>query len=411
MCSPKRCETDRVSGLPTGTVSFVFSDVEGSTRLLRRLREGYTAVLAEHRRILRDAFAKHGGHEVDTQGDSFFVAFLRPRDAVLSAVTAQRSIENHQWPPGVELRVRIGIHTGPAELVGHRYVGLAVHRAARICAAGNGGQVLLSHATWALLDDDEDELPGLELHDLGEQRLKDFDRAVRVYQVVAPGIEGASPPLRTEAAPEPEAALAIRASDAERERAATALREHAAAGRLTLEELSERAERAYGAVTVDELEEIGRDLPAVAPAGRPRRRPKRFTGVIFGDIERTGRWRLPRFSLAFVLFGNADLDLRQAELDGPAASFTALVLFGNIDLYVPEGVEVDLGGLAVFGHRHEWGRDVPPVPGTPLVRVHIFSLFGTADVWRVPVSWAWRTFREVIRSLQRGEQRELPSGG
>ena len=402
--------------LPTGTLSFVFSDVEGSTRLLRQLREGYTPVLAEHQRVLRDAFGKHGGHEVDTQGDSFFVVFLRPRDAVLAAVAAQRAIEGNRWPPEVELRVRIGIHTGPAEVVGDRYVGLAVHRAARICAAGNGGQVLLSHATWALLEDDEDELPGLELRDLGEQRLKDFDRAVRVYQVVAPGIESASSPLRTETAPEPEAARpdltpAIRASDAERERAATALREHAAAGRLTLEELSERAGRAYGAITLADLEEIGRDLPAVAQAGRPRRRPKRFTGVIFSDTERSGRWRLPKFSLALVLFGNADLDLRQAELDGPAASFTALLLFGNIDLYVPEGVEVDLGGLAVFGHRREWGRDVPPLPGTPLVRVHIFSLFGTADVWRVPVTWAGRTFREVIRSLRRGEQRELPSGG
>jgi class 3 adenylate cyclase len=404
-----------VAELPTGTLSFVFSDVEGSTRLLRQLRDRYPAVLAEHQQLLRDAFVRHGGHEVDTQGDSFFVAFPRPRDAVLAAVVAQRSIEGHRWPPGVGLRVRIGIHTGPAELVGDRYVGLAVHRAARICAAGNGGQVLLSQATWALLADDEDELPGLELRDLGEHRLKDFDRAVRVYQVVAAGLED-DKRLRTEAAPEPEAARpdltpAIRASDAERERAVTALREHAAAGRLTLEELSERAERAYAAVTIVELEEIGRDLPGMRETGRPRRRPRRFTGVIFSDTERTGRWRLPRFSLALVLFGNADLDLRQAELDGPTASFTALVLFGNVDLYVPEGVEVDLAGLSVFGHRREWGRDVPPLPGTPLVRVHIFSLFGTADVWRVPVSWAGRTFREVIRSLQRGEQRELPSGG
>jgi class 3 adenylate cyclase len=212
-----------VAELPTGTLSFVFSDVEGSTRLLRQLREGYPAVLAEHQRLLRDAFGEHGGHEVDTQGDSFFVAFPRPRDAVLAAVAAQRSIEDYRWPPGVELRVRIGIHTGPAEVVGDRYVGLAVHRAARICSAGNGGQVLLSQATWALLADDEDELPGIELRDLGEQRLKDFDRAVRVYQVVAPGIESGSSSLRTETVPEPEAARpdltpAIRASDAERER-------------------------------------------------------------------------------------------------------------------------------------------------------------------------------------------------
>jgi len=95
----------------------------------------------------------------------------------------------------------------------------------------------------------------------------------------------------------------------------------------------------------------------------------------------------------------------------PRGLVTALVLFGNIDLYVPERVEVDFGGLAVFGHRREWGRDVPPLPGTPLLRVHIISVFGTADVWRVPLSWTGRTFREVIRSLQRGEQRELPAAG
>src|SRR6266516_5225942 len=132
MCSLTGCQTGLVTELPTGTVTFVFSDVEGSTRLLRQLRDDYVAVLAQHQRLLREAFGTHGGHEVDTQGDSFFVAFLRPRDAVLGAVAAQRSLEDHRWPSGIELRVRIGIHTGPAELAGERYVGLAVHRAARI---------------------------------------------------------------------------------------------------------------------------------------------------------------------------------------------------------------------------------------------------------------------------------------
>ena len=326
--------------------------MEGSTGLLRRLRDGYGAVLAEHQRLLREAVSAHGGHEVDTQGDSFFAAFQRPREAVLASVAAQRSLAAHPWPGGVDLRVRIGVHTGPAEVAENRYVGLAVHRAARLCAAGHGGQVLISNVTVALLEDDEAELPDIELRDLGEHRLKDFERAVRLYQVVAPDLEREAPPLRTQARL---GELAIRASDADRERAVTPLREHAAAGRLTLEELSDRAERAYAATTRDELEEIGRDLPA-ASAERPRRRPKRFTGVVFSDIERTGRWRLPRFSLAFILFGNADLDLRQAELAGPVASVTALTLFGNIDLYVPEGVEVDLGGLAVFGHRREWAE-------------------------------------------------------
>jgi hypothetical protein len=187
-----------------------------------------------------------------------------------------------------------------------------------------------------------------------------------------------------------------------------ALREHVAAGRLTLEEFSERTERALAAKTIDQLEGIDRDLPRGSGAERPGRRPKRFTGVFFGATERTGRWRLPRQGFGFVFFGDADFDLRQAELGGSVSSLTAFVLFGNIDLYVPEGIDVDLGGLTVFGHRREWGRDVQPLPGTPLLRVKVFSLFGTADVWRVPLAWARRSLREVIRALEGGEHRELP---
>jgi Domain of unknown function (DUF1707)/Cell wall-active antibiotics response 4TMS YvqF len=193
----------------------------------------------------------------------------------------------------------------------------------------------------------------------------------------------------------------VKASDADREKAVLALREHTVAGRLTLEEFSDRTERALAATTSAELEKVGRDLPAAAG----RRRPKRFTAVLFGSTARTGRWRLPRRSGAFVFLGDADLDLRQAELPEGVASITAFVLFGNIDLYVPEGVEVDLGGLSIVGHRRERGRDVP---GTPLLRVRVFSLFGTFDLWRVPADWVGRPFREVIRALRRGEGRALP---
>jgi hypothetical protein len=200
----------------------------------------------------------------------------------------------------------------------------------------------------------------------------------------------------------------LRASDADRDRAVAELQEHTAAGRLTLEEFSERVDRAVAAKTLSELDEVRSGLPSALPMERVRRRPKRFTGVVFGQTERTGRWRLPQRALGLVLFGDLDLDLRQAELSGPVASITVLVLFGNVDLYVPESVEVDLGGLAAFGHRREWGRDLPPHPGTPLLRVRVLSLFGTADLWRVPKSWAGRTFREVIRGLRRGEHRELP---
>jgi class 3 adenylate cyclase len=394
-----------MSELRAGTLTFVFADVEGSTKLVRELAQEYGSVLSDYQRLVREAVEAHGGREVDSPGDSFFAAFARPRDGVLAAVAAQHALRSHGWPPGVDLRVRMGIHTGPAELAEGRFVGLAVHRAARICAAGHGGQILLSQATVSLLED-EAELPELELRDLGEQRLKDFARAVRVYRIAGGGLsENARPPRSA-----PEALPALRAGDADREHAVEVLREHTAAGRLTLEEFSERAERAYSARTLAELDEMGLDLPAPSVPVASRRRATRFTGVVFGHTQRTGRLRLPRFSFALVIFGDSDLDLRRAELSGQAASIVAFVLFGNIDLYVPEGVEVDLGGLTVFGHRREWGRDVPPRPGTPLLRVKIFSLFGTSDVWRAPASWAGRTFREVIRGLRRGEQRELPPG-
>ena len=121
--------------LPRGTVTFLFTDIEGSTRLLKQLRERYTEALAEHQRILREAFDEHGGREVDTQGDSFFVAFPRAKDAVAAAVEAQCALAEHSWPEGAEFRVRMGVHTGEPTVGAERYVGLGVHRAARICAA------------------------------------------------------------------------------------------------------------------------------------------------------------------------------------------------------------------------------------------------------------------------------------
>ena len=137
--------------LPRGTVTFLFTDIEGSTRLLARLREGYGDVLEEHHRTLRAAFEEHGGHEVHTEGDAFFVAFARATDAIAAAVAAQRALAAHPWPEGVDLRVRMGLHTGEAEVRADDYVGMDVHRAARICSAAHGGQVLVSSATRELV--------------------------------------------------------------------------------------------------------------------------------------------------------------------------------------------------------------------------------------------------------------------
>ena len=183
----------------TTTLTFLFSDVEGSTALLRRLREGYTPVMADHERLLRSAWADAEGRELDADGDSFFVAFRRPRHAVDAAVAAQRALAAHDWPEGVDLRVRIGVHTGEATPAGDQYVGLAVHRAARICDAGHGGQILVSETTRSLLEDEETELDGLELRDLGHHLLKDFDRPVRIYQLAIHGLPVEFPALRTAA--------------------------------------------------------------------------------------------------------------------------------------------------------------------------------------------------------------------
>jgi class 3 adenylate cyclase/streptogramin lyase len=186
-----------MADVQASTVTFLFTDIEGSTRLVRKLRDRYGGVLAEHQRLLREAFARHGGKEIDTQGDSFFVAFPRARDAVLAALAAQRALAAQAWPDDVEVRVRMGIHTGGAAVAGDRYLGLAVHRAARICGVAHGSQVLVSQTTQTLLEDEEEELDGAALRDLGPQRLKDLNRPVRLYQLVAPDLPADFPPLRT----------------------------------------------------------------------------------------------------------------------------------------------------------------------------------------------------------------------
>lgn len=181
--------------LPTGTVTFLLTDIEGSTPLLQRLGGRYADVLAEHQRLMRDALHRAGGHVVDTQGDAFFVAFERASDALAAALALQRQHAHHPWPDGVAVRVRMGIHTGEPIVAGGRYVGLDVHAAARIAAAGHGGQILLSDTTAALIE--HDRPPEVSLRDLGRHRLKDLAGPVRLYQVDAPGLAQDFAPLRS----------------------------------------------------------------------------------------------------------------------------------------------------------------------------------------------------------------------
>jgi predicted ATPase/class 3 adenylate cyclase len=174
-----------MTALPSGTVTLFFTDVEGSTRLLQELDRGYEAALAEHHRIVRREFDRHGGCEVDTQGEAFFAAFARASDAVAAAVDVQRAFGAHPF------RVRIGVHTGQPRIAETGYVGLDVPRGARICAAGHGGQVLLSQTTRELIGDE------FEVRDLGMHRLKDLSQPQRLYQLVADGVAASFPPLRT----------------------------------------------------------------------------------------------------------------------------------------------------------------------------------------------------------------------
>jgi class 3 adenylate cyclase len=183
-----------VSSLPSGTVTFLFTDIEGSTALLRELGDRYGDVLGRQRDILRETLGSAGGREIDTQGDAFFFSFMRAREAVAGAVAAQHALAEQDWPDGVDVKVRMGLHTGEPSVGDEGYVGLDVVRAARICSAGHGGQILLSETTRALLGGDVPA--GATLRDLGTQPLKDIGDE-RIFQLTLGG-EDDFAPLKTQ---------------------------------------------------------------------------------------------------------------------------------------------------------------------------------------------------------------------
>src|SRR3954471_789380 len=188
-----------MADLPTGTVTLLFTDIEGSTRLLQELgRDRYVEALTIHRTLLREAFIQHGGVEVEMQGDSFHFSFRTAREAVLAAATGQRALAEYEWP-SAPIRVRIGLHTGEPVVVDDLYAGLDVHRAARVMSAAHGGQVILSGRTAGPIGD---ERPAdMSVLDLGEHRLKDLSDAQRLYQLLGDGLESDFPALKTQNRP------------------------------------------------------------------------------------------------------------------------------------------------------------------------------------------------------------------
>jgi class 3 adenylate cyclase len=205
-------ENDRLKGqvqaqaselrtLPTGIVTFLLTDIEGSTGLLHRLGDRYAALLADVRAVIRGFVHRARGREVDARADEFFAVFVRASDALEAALEIERGLRSRAWPEGVCVRVRAGIHSGRPTLTDAGYVGLAVHTTARICSAGHGGQILLSGAARDALG--RSRPPGLRLRALGACRFHGLREAVAIFQVMGPDLQARFPPLRTPAAPDP----------------------------------------------------------------------------------------------------------------------------------------------------------------------------------------------------------------
>ena len=201
--------------------------------------------------------------------------------------------------------------------------------------------------------------------------------------------------------------ISLRVSDADREQAVAALREHLLEGRLTLEEFSERVDAALRAKVAGELARVQQDLPeAVTETAGSRRAAARFTTAMLGHVVRRGRLRLRSWAVAGSAFGDLDFDLRDATIDQRRTVVTVVATFGNVDIYVPEGVNADVGGITVFGHRREWGRDEGR-PDAPAVRIRVLGFAGTIDVWRVPHDMRGSSYRDIIHSLD-DRRRHLP---
>jgi class 3 adenylate cyclase len=268
-----------VPELPGGTVTFVFTDIEDSTELLKRLGDDYREVLTGHRRIVRDTFTERDGVEIDTQGDAFFFAFERARDAVSAAVEAQRAHAVARWPDNVQVRVRMGLHTGEPAVHEDGYVGLDVVRAARICTVGRGGQILLSETTRALLGSGLPE--GVSVFPLGQRHLRGIDEPERVFEIAIDGLEPTAQTSVVQAEPAEPPAETPAERDLDRSLEDFGARLAAGIQERVLGSLDAKLDRATGASAVDDIasrfESLGDEIDARVRAALAKK------GVAPGD--------------------------------------------------------------------------------------------------------------------------------
>jgi class 3 adenylate cyclase len=392
-----------MSGAPSGTVTLLFTDVEGSTRLWEAERDAMAAALRRHDEILREAIEQAGGYVFKTAGDSFCAAFSAARAGLDAALAAQRNLAAEAWPTSRPILVRMGLHAGVCEERDGDYFGPAVNRAARLLAVARGGQVLVSGAAAELLSD---EMPdGVGLRELGTHQLKDLSRPERIYQVEAAFlVVGPAVPATTQ--PSPPAGL--RASHADRDRVVEVLRIAAGDGRLTADDLDQRLEAALTARTLAELEPLLADLTRAAAVEAPDLARIECGS---GSAKRDGSWLVPRRLEVGVGSGSVVLDFRQAVISVPELRIDAQVASGSLRLITRPGIVVEADDVTVNSGSI---KVIPPAgPETPVeLRVKVFGRVKSGSISARPPrapGWWRRLWRRLLRRLAGDSRPALPA--
>jgi class 3 adenylate cyclase len=391
-----------MSGAPSGTVTLLFTDVEGSTRLWDAERDAMAAALRRHDEIVRGAIEQAGGYVFKTAGDSFCAAFSAARAGLDAALAAQRSLAAEPWPTSRPIVVRMALHAGVCEERDGDYFGPAVNRAARLLSVASGGQVLVSGVAAELLSE---ELPkGVGLRELGTHRLKDLTRPERIYQVEAPFLAAR---VAVAGADQPGRPAGLLASHADRDRVVEVLRVAAGDGRLTADELDQRLEVALTARTLADLEPLLADLTTAAAADAPDL--ARIT-CGSGSAKRDASWVVPRRLEIDVGSGTVRLDFRQAVIAVPELRIDARIASGTLRLITRPGIVVDADDLTVNSGSV---KVVPPAaPAAPVeLRVKISGRVGSGSVSaRPPRGGWWRAlWRWILRRAAGGGRPALPA--
>jgi len=391
-----------VSGAPSGTVTLLFTDVEGSTRLWDAEREAMAAALRRHDEIVRGAIERAGGYVFKTVGDAFCAAFAAARAGLDAALGAQRELAAESWPTSRPIVARMGLHVGVCEERDGDYFGPAVNRAARLLAVASGGQVLVSGAAAELLSDEMPE--GVGLRELGTRQLKDLSRPERIYQVEAAFLvtQAALP-----AAKHPGGPAGLLASHADRDRVAEVLRTAAGDGRLTADELDQRLQAALAARTLADLEPLLADLTTAAAVQAPELARIKCAS---GSAKRDRSWVVPRRLEIDIGSGTVRLDFRQAVIAVPELRIDARIASGTLKLITRPGIVVDADDLTV----HSGSVKVVPSarPDAPVeLRVKVYGRVGSGSVSARPARSAWwrALWQRILRRPASGSRPAPPA--